>query len=84
MRNELLRVGQSRDIRRRWARFQQLCAGAIDQYSLEKRYARKDGIQFWGRLNVSLWRNGDGGFPLVFAFVEGIRTANYLNWHSQV
>jgi PAS domain S-box-containing protein len=55
-----------------WALFQQLCAGAIDRYSLEKRYMRKDGVQFWGRLNVSLWRNGDGGSPLVFAFVEDI------------
>jgi len=55
-----------------WALFQQLCAGAIDRYSLEKRYVRKDGIQFWGRLNVSLWRNADGGTPLVFAFVEDI------------
>ena len=55
-----------------WALFQQLRAGAIDRYSLEKRYVRKNGIQFWGRLNVSLWRNGDGGPPLVFAFVEDI------------
>src|ERR1700750_3338744 len=55
-----------------WALFQQLCAGAIDRYSLEKRYVRKDGVQFWGRLNVSLWRNGDGEPPLVFAFVEDI------------
>jgi PAS domain S-box-containing protein len=55
-----------------WARFQQLRAGVIDRYSLEKRYVRKDGAQFWGRLNVSLWRNGDGGTPLVFAFVEDI------------
>jgi PAS domain S-box-containing protein len=56
-----------------WALFQQLCAGAIDRYSLEKRYVRKDGGQFWGRLNVSLWRDGDGGeSPLAFAFVEDI------------
>jgi PAS domain S-box-containing protein len=56
-----------------WALFQQLSAGAIDRYSLEKRYVRKDGVQFWGRLNVSLWRDGDGGeSPLVFAFVEDI------------
>ena len=54
------------------ALFQQLRAGAIDRYSLEKRYVRKNGIQFWGRLNVSLWRNGDAGPPLVFAFVEDI------------
>jgi PAS domain S-box-containing protein len=55
-----------------WALFQQLRAGAIDKYSLEKRYVRKHGGQLWGRLNVSLLRNGDGGSPLVFAFVEDI------------
>jgi len=55
-----------------WAHFQQLQAGVIERYSLEKRYVRKDGAQFWGRLNVSLWRNGDGEAPLVFAFVEDI------------
>jgi PAS domain S-box-containing protein len=55
-----------------WALFQRLRAGFIDQYSLEKRYERKDGAQLWGRLNVSLLKNGDGGPPLVFAFVEDI------------
>jgi PAS domain S-box-containing protein len=52
--------------------FQQLRDGVIDKYSLEKRYVRKHGGQLWGRLNVSLWRNGDGESPLVFAFVEDI------------
>jgi PAS domain S-box-containing protein len=55
-----------------WALFQQLRAGVIDKYSLEKRYLRKHGGQLWGRLNVSLLRNGDGESPLVFAFVEDI------------
>jgi PAS domain S-box-containing protein len=55
-----------------WALFQQLRAGVIDKYSLEKRYVRKHGGQFWGRLNVSLLRNEDGGSPVVFAFVEDI------------
>jgi PAS domain S-box-containing protein len=55
-----------------WALFQQLRAGVIDKYSLEKRYVRKQGGQFWGRLNVSLLRDGDEGSPLVFAFVEDI------------
>src|SRR5882757_10433011 len=51
------------------ALFQQLRAGVIDRYSLEKRYVRKHGGRFWGRLNVSLLRNGDGGggSPPVFA-----------------
>ena len=55
-----------------WALFQQLRAGAIDQYSIEKRYVRKDGARIWGRLNVSLLRDIDGPSPLVFAFVENI------------
>ncbi len=56
-----------------WALFQQLRSGVIDRYSLEKRYKRKDGAQLWGRLNVSLLKDGDGGSsPLVFAFVEDI------------
>jgi len=56
-----------------WALFQQLCAGVIDHYSLEKRYVRKDGAPLWGRLNVSLIKDDDdGGTPLVLAFVEEI------------
>ena len=55
-----------------WALFQQLRAGVIHKYSLEKRYVRKTGSQLWGHLNVSLLRNGDGESPLVFAFVEDI------------
>jgi PAS domain S-box-containing protein len=56
-----------------WALFQQLRAGVIDRYSLEKRYVRKDGAQLWGRLNVSLLKESDDeGSPLVFAFVEEI------------
>ena len=54
------------------ALFQQLRAGVIDKYSLEKRYVKKHGGQLWGHLNVSLLRNGDGESPLVFAFVEDI------------
>jgi PAS domain S-box-containing protein len=55
-----------------WALFQQLRAGTIDHYSLEKRYVRKDGAQIWGRLNVSLLKAGYGGSPLVVALVEDI------------
>jgi PAS domain S-box-containing protein len=55
-----------------WALFEQLRSRAIDQYSLEKRYVRKDGALLWGRLNVSLLKNTDGGPPVVFAFLEDI------------
>jgi PAS domain S-box-containing protein len=56
-----------------WALFQQLRAGVIDKYSLEKRYVRKDGTRFWGRLNVTLLTGSkEGSSPLVSAFVEDI------------
>ena len=55
-----------------YALFQELRAGRIDHYSIEKRYVRKDGSRLWGRLNVSLLKNGDKELPLVFAFVEDI------------
>jgi PAS domain S-box-containing protein len=55
-----------------YALFKELRAGIIDHYSLEKRYVRSDGTRLWGRLNVSLLKNGDKEFPLVFAFVEDI------------
>ena len=54
------------------ALFQQLRAGVIEKYSLEKRYPKKHGGQLWGRVNVSLLRDGNGESPLVFAFVEDI------------
>ena len=62
----------SEDSKDDWALFQELNAGIIDQYSLEKRYVKKGGAHMWGRLNVSLLKGSEGGSPLVFAFVEDI------------
>jgi len=53
-----------------WALFQQLRAGSIDHYQLEKRYFRKDGSLFWGQLTVSLLKRRPS--PLVVARVEDI------------
>lgn len=55
-----------------WALFQKLRDGAIDHYSIEKRYIRKDGGHLWGRLNISLLKSIDHGDAMVFAFVEDI------------
>ena len=38
----------------------QLLAGEISSHTMEKRYIRKDGTVFWGRLNRSLVRDYDG------------------------
>src|SRR5437773_11567472 len=53
-----------------WALFQQLRAGLIDHYQLEKRYFRRDGSTVWGRLSLSLLKRSPA--PLVVAMVENI------------
>ena len=42
------------DAEKDWALFQQLRAGVIDHYQLEKRYFRRDGSLVWGSLSISL------------------------------
>jgi PAS domain S-box-containing protein len=58
------------DAEKDWALFQQLRAGAIDHYQLQKRYFRRDGSLLWGRLSISLL-NGRPS-PLVVAMVDDI------------
>src|SRR6201987_1157098 len=42
------------DAEKDWVLFQQLRAGSIDHYQLEKRYLRRDGSLVWGSLRISL------------------------------
>jgi PAS domain S-box-containing protein len=58
------------DAEKDWARFQQLRAGSIDHYQLEKRYFRRDGSLVWGNLSVSLLKGRPS--PLILAMVEDI------------
>jgi PAS domain S-box-containing protein len=58
------------DAQKDWALFQQLKAGSIDHYQLEKRYFRKDGSLVWGRLSISIMQSYAS--PLVVAMVEDI------------
>src|SRR6201981_155928 len=58
------------DAQRDWALFQQLKAGSIDHYQLEKRYFRGDGSLVWGSLSISLLNSRPS--PLVIAMVEDI------------
>ena len=58
------------DAEKDWALFQQLRAGSIDHYQLEKRYFRKDGSLVWGSLSISLLHSDPS--PLVLAMVEDI------------
>jgi PAS domain S-box-containing protein len=58
------------DAEKDWALFQQLRAGAIDHYQLEKRYFRRDGSLVWGSLSISLLKSSPS--PLVLAMVGDI------------
>src|SRR5215831_4172008 len=58
------------DAAKDWALFQQLRAGSIDHYQLEKRYFRRDGSLVWGSLSISLLNSCPS--PLVIAMVQDI------------
>lgn len=51
---------------------QQLLAGAISDYALEKRYIRKDGSELWVNLSAALVRAADGAPDFFIATVEDI------------
>jgi PAS domain S-box-containing protein len=57
------------DAERDWALFQQLRAGSIDRYQIEKRYFRRDGSLMWGSLSISLLEHMP---PLIVAMVQDI------------
>jgi PAS domain S-box-containing protein len=52
--------------------FQDLLAGRIDSYQLEKRFRRKQGGFYWARLTVSGVRGPDGRIQFVLAMTEDI------------
>src|SRR5215469_16445198 len=58
------------DAQKDWALFQQLRAGSIDHYHLDKRFLRRDGSLMWGRVSISLLNQRPS--PLVVATVEDI------------
>ena len=52
--------------------FRQLLTGEIDSFRIEKRFVRKDGSVFWGRLTDSLARTADGTPQMVIGIIEDI------------
>ena len=58
------------DAKKDWELFEQLRAGWIDHYQLDKRYFRRDGSLVWGRLSISLLNSRDT--PLIVAMIEDI------------
>ena len=52
--------------------FQELLGGKRQQYVIEKRYVRKDGSLFWGRVNFSAVRDPNGGLQYIIGLIEDI------------
>ncbi len=52
--------------------FRELVAGERNQYLIEKRYIRKDGSLFWGRVNFALVRDGAGRPLYIVGIIEDI------------
>ncbi len=51
---------------------EQIRAGKIESYGMDKRYLRKDGTVVWGRLTVGCVRRSDGAIDYFVAVVEDI------------
>ncbi len=60
------------DLEADFAEFEKLLAGEIDDYSLEKRFVRKDGRLVHTNLAVACVRNSDGSVDYVMALLEDI------------
>ena len=51
---------------------QELIEGKRSVYDMEKRYLRKDGSVFWGRLNVSVVRGEDGAIAFGIGMLQDV------------
>src|SRR5215813_6811828 len=60
------------DLELDWNQARRLLAGKIENYSMEKRYYRKDGSVVWANLTVSLMRKEDGSPDYFISIVEDI------------
>ena len=54
------------------AAMHQLLTGSIPNYTMEKRYVRKDGGIIWGNLTVSLARKADGSTDYFVSIIDDI------------
>ena len=52
--------------------FEELVAGKRNQYTVEKRYRRKDGSVFWGRVNFSAVHQANGELRYLVGLIEDI------------
>jgi PAS domain S-box-containing protein len=60
------------DLSRDVAQFEQMLAGEIDSYTVEKRYVRKDGGIVHAALSIGCVRKADGTLDYVLALIEDV------------
>ena len=65
-------VTHADDVSLDMALLDQLVAGEIDSYELEKRYVQQDGSLLWGRLAVSVLRDETGGLAYFVSQIEDV------------
>src|SRR5499426_833309 len=66
------------DLESDWNQARRLLAGEIENYSMEKRYYRKDGSIVWANLTVSLARKANGSPDYFVAVIEDISARKRL------
>jgi PAS domain S-box-containing protein len=66
------------DLESDWNQSRRLLAGEIKNYSMEKRYCRKDGSVVWANLTVSLARKANGSPDYFVSVVEDISARKRL------
>ena len=54
------------------AHFDQLMAGAVDDYQVEQRFRRRDGALIWGRVTMSAVKDRDGRAVAALMMIEDI------------
>lgn len=60
------------DVNEDWRRFSALMSGAINSYSIEKRYRHKDGKTVWVQLTASVQRDDEGVPQYAIRIIEDI------------
>lgn len=60
------------DVKQSWEMFNEIKAGKITHYELDKRYIRKGGEIVWARISVSMVEPGKGEAPIVLSIINDI------------
>jgi PAS domain S-box-containing protein len=66
------------DLESNWNQARRLLAGEIENYSMEKRYCRKDSSIVWANVTVSLARKADGSPDYFVSVIEDISARKRL------